>query len=255
MSSFRQTNRSAALTPIVRSLGLRLPGGHQISEHQHPWGQLIYASRGMLSVEAISKQWLVLPARAVWAPAGVAHQIETLGETWMRTVYLRPDLAATLPSVMQVLNVSPLLKELLAEAVHVGVLDEADRVHQALATMLLDRLAGAQVFEFALPLPVDGRARCVAKRAQESLDRDESLAKLTRGLGLSARTAERIFAKETGLSFGRWRQQARLQRAVRLLSEGRSVTNVALDCGYSSVSAFVAMFKKCLGATPGQYLG
>lgn len=253
MSSFRQLAQSATPTPQVRTLGLQLPNGHKIAAHDHPWGQLIYASRGMLSVEATSKQWIVPPSRALWAPAGVAHQIETIGETQMRTIYVRPDLATALPSAIRVLNVTSLLKELLLEAVQIGMLAQDNQVHEALMTLLIDQIATAQELGLALPLPNDPRGRSIANCAVQSLDCDDSLDKLTRGLGLSARTAERIFLKETGLSFGRWRQQARLQHAVRLLAEGQLVTSVALACGYSSVSAFVAMFKKALGATPGQY--
>jgi AraC-like DNA-binding protein len=57
---------------------------------------------------------------------------------------------------------------------------------------------------------------------------------------------------QTGLSFGLWRQKARMLFAVRLLSEGRSVTDTALDSGYKSVSAFIAAFKQTFGCTPGK---
>lgn len=238
---------------MVRSLGLRLPHGHQIAEHHHPWGQLIYASRGMMSIEVASMRWIVPPARAVWAPVGIAHQIETLGETWMRTIYLRPDLSEALPQQIRVIDVPPLLRELLLESVRLGALSETCQVHTALATLLIDQIAESRELGLALPMPTDPRGRTIAERTIVSLGADESLKKLTQGLGLSPRTAERLFLKETGMSFGRWRQQARLQHAVRRLAEGRNVTEVALDCGYSSVSAFVAMFKSALGATPGQY--
>lgn len=257
MSNSRQLARASTQRPTVRSLGLRLPHSYRISEHKHPWGQLIYASHGMMSVQAISKQcdkrWVVPPARAVWAPAGVMHRIETIGETWMRTVYIRPEFAEALPSCIRVLDVTPLLRELLLEAIRIGTLIEGHQTHGALATMLCNQISMARDIGLALLLPTEARARVVAERVLTLLDGDDSLDKLTRGAGLSPRTAERLFRKETGLSFGRWRQQARLQHAVRRLAEGNSVTAVALDCGYSSVSAFVAMFKLALGETPGQY--
>jgi AraC-like DNA-binding protein len=55
------------------------------------------------------------------------------------------------------------------------------------------------------------------------------------------------------MSFGRWRQQARLLHALRLLAVGESVTAVALEAGYESTSAFISMFKKTFGTTPGRY--
>ena len=45
----------------------------------------------------------------------------------------------------------------------------------------------------------------------------------------------------------------RLLHALRLLAAGQSVTTVALEVGYDSPSAFIAMFRRSLGATPGGY--
>jgi AraC-like DNA-binding protein len=39
-----------------------------------------------------------------------------------------------------------------------------------------------------------------------------------------------------------------------MLTEGRAVTSVALDLGYYSPSAFIAMFRRALGASPIRYL-
>jgi AraC-like DNA-binding protein len=64
---------------------------------------------------------------------------------------------------------------------------------------------------------------------------------------------ERIFQKETGLTFGKWWQQLRLLHALRLLAGGRAVTSVALDVGYDSPSAFIAAFRRYFGATPARY--
>jgi AraC-like DNA-binding protein len=69
--------------------------------------------------------------------------------------------------------------------------------------------------------------------------------------GMARRTLERRFREETGMSFGMWRQKVRLLDSIRLLAEGQSVTDAALDSGYSSVSAFIAAFKGTFGYTPG----
>jgi len=64
---------------------------------------------------------------------------------------------------------------------------------------------------------------------------------------------DRRFRDETGMRFGMWRQKARLLDSIRLLAEGKSVTDAALDCGYSSVSAFIGAFKSTFGYTPGHF--
>ena len=71
--------------------------------------------------------------------------------------------------------------------------------------------------------------------------------------GATSRTLTRLFRSETGLSFSQWRQQFRILEALRRLGRGQAVTTVALELGYDSPSAFIAMFRKALGKTPGQY--
>ncbi|UPJ39994.1 helix-turn-helix domain-containing protein [Bradyrhizobium sp. 40] len=39
-------------------------------------------------------------------------------------------------------------------------------------------------------------------------------------------------------------------RALERLAEGNAVTTVALDLGYSSVSGFIALFRRAFGVTP-----
>jgi AraC-like DNA-binding protein len=65
------------------------------------------------------------------------------------------------------------------------------------------------------------------------------------------RTLERLFHAATGRRFGLWRQKARLLESVRVLVDGDSVTDAALESGYSSVSAYIAAFKQTFGCTPG----
>jgi len=55
------------------------------------------------------------------------------------------------------------------------------------------------------------------------------------------------------MSFGRWRQQARLFAALEMLARRKSVTEVAIAVGYDSVSAFIEMFRTMLGTTPQTY--
>ena len=68
--------------------------------------------------------------------------------------------------------------------------------------------------------------------------------------GMSRRTFTRLFRAQTGASFAAWRQQVCLQAAIARLTQGQSVTRVALDLGYASPSAFASAFRRVLGATP-----
>ncbi len=61
--------------------------------------------------------------------------------------------------------------------------------------------------------------------------------------------------RETGLSFRRWRHQLQLILALQLLIRGQTVQQTAQALGYDSTTAFITMFKKGLGQTPGRYHG
>ena len=71
--------------------------------------------------------------------------------------------------------------------------------------------------------------------------------------GMARRTFMRAFSAQAGMSFGRWRQQARLFAALEMLAQSKSVTEVAIAVGYDSVSAFIEMFRTMLGTTPQTY--
>jgi AraC-like DNA-binding protein len=59
--------------------------------------------------------------------------------------------------------------------------------------------------------------------------------------------------RDTGMTFGKWRQQARLLTALQRLALGRSVLEVALDVGYNTPSAFSAMFRRQFGVSPSEW--
>jgi AraC-like DNA-binding protein len=97
------------------------------------------------------------------------------------------------------------------------------------------------------------RAMRVAEMLLESPGDSRSLADVCRKCGASKRTLERLFLEETQLTLGRWRQQARLLHAIKLIAGGEKITTAALDAGYNSPSAFITMFKRLLGSTPARY--
>jgi AraC-like DNA-binding protein len=72
--------------------------------------------------------------------------------------------------------------------------------------------------------------------------------------GMGRRTFTRAFRRETNVSFALWRQQVRLMEALSRLTAGQSVTDVAFVVGYSSSSAFTAMFRRTFGVPPTRFL-
>ncbi|WP_033151565.1 AraC family transcriptional regulator [Pseudobutyrivibrio ruminis] len=72
--------------------------------------------------------------------------------------------------------------------------------------------------------------------------------------GFSKFYFERLFKQFTGTSFYKYVNQKRIAKASELLIEpGNSVTDVALNCGFMSISSFIRMFKLQKGCTPTEF--
>jgi AraC-like DNA-binding protein len=119
--------------------------------------------------------------------------------------------------------------------------------------VILDQIQALPEAALQLPLPRDARASKVAELLQANPADPASLEQISRKVGASPRTIERLFRSETNMGFRKWRQRLRLLHALRLLAAGQPVTNVALESGYDSTSAFISMFRRELGTTPSRY--
>lgn len=196
--------------------------------------------------------WVVPPQRAVWLPAEASHRIEAPGRLALRSVFFPPNRARGLPRRCCVVGVPPLLRELILQLLrYPPAARDSKRAH--LEEVVLDLLDELPQEPLVLPMPRDPRARRLAELLARSPDDRRPLRELAREVAASVRTLQRCFLSETGMSFRQWRQQLRLHRALVLLAEGAPVTRVALDVGYESPSAFIAMFRRVLGVSPGRY--
>ncbi|MCK2220876.1 helix-turn-helix domain-containing protein [Actinomadura sp. ATCC 31491] len=258
------------------------PGGG-IDAHVHDTHQIVYACRGVLSVTTGAGTWVAPANRAIWVPAGTVHEHRAHGDTDLRLVGLTGNpLALDRPTV---LAVDPLLRELIIaytgepghedardgehdgrhgaehdgehdgvrDGEHDGVRDgEHDGEHDRLLRVLLDRLRRAPERPLHLPAPADPRLAAVCAALHRDPADTRTLAALAAAAGTSERTLARLFRRELGMSFPQWRTQLRLHRALLLLADGVPVTAVAHRCGWASASAFIDVFRRALGYTPGR---
>jgi AraC-like DNA-binding protein len=245
----RRGQSAAEITALVYDY----PRGHVVPWHFHEWDQVVYASRGVMTVRTKEGVWVVPTHRAVWIPAGMAHTITMSGIVAMRTLYVRPKVAKALPRACCVINVSPLLRELILDACHEAALKKTVKRERHLIDVILDQLETVQTVPLQLRSPGDVRAKRFAETLLADPGNKRPLAELCQRAGASKRTMERLFRDEVGMTLGKWRQQLRLMEAMRLLAEGAKVTHAALEAGYSTPSAFIAMFGKALGMTPRAY--
>lgn len=249
MSKIRQPSE-----PDVRSSSVGFSTGYNWRSQQSDWGQLIWASRGVITVNVGSSLWVVPPRQALWLPPAHAHNVKMSGSGTLRRVYFKRALCRKLPQDPRVIHVAPLLRELLRRTLELETLSKSVAAESRLLAFIMDELIFVHVAPVELPMPSDARARRAAEYVRTAPAEASDVTNVARRSNASVRTLERIFPAETGLSFGAWRQRARLLHAMTLLADGVSVTEVGFAVGYASTSAFVAAFRRAAGVTPGKYV-
>jgi AraC-like DNA-binding protein len=224
-----------------------------IDWHHHDCGQLLYAAKGVMRVDTPGARWLVPPQRACWVPPDTPHRVFQQPGLAFRTLYVDRSVEG-LPEEGCVLSVSTLLREMILTFLEREGDYEPVSAQARLAASLLDELRLRPRMRLDLVLPQDKRLERIARALLEDPADPRSLADWAKAAGASQRTLERLFRTETGMSFREWRQRLRLQAALSRLTAGEPVTSVAYAVGYESPSAFIAMFGKAMGETPGQFV-
>ncbi|WP_205982142.1 helix-turn-helix transcriptional regulator [Paraburkholderia sp. Ac-20340] len=242
-----------ASKPVV-SMAKDYPAGYSVQWHQHPRGQLIYASSGVMHLRTRDSYWLLPPMRGVWMPPGAEHAMSAATDVSLRSLYVNIDaFAADFTDRPTGIAVSPLLRELLLRAASFS-LEYADGSFEArLLALALDEMRASS--EHGLHLPT-GQDRRLVKLC-ESLIHDpgdaSTLAGWAERVGATSRTLSRLFLSEIGMSFTMWRQQLRIVGAVPRLIAGERIADVAASLGYGTQSAFTVMFKRVTGKLPSDY--
>lgn len=223
----------------------------EVPDHSHRKGQLVFALAGGVTCRVPTGLWMVPPHCAVWIPGGMQHSNRATANARLFFVYIEPDIV-DLPNRCCTLSISPLLRELIVELSAASAGEEARA--KLLAKVLLRELPRMPVQELHLPLSSEPRLKRIATALAKDPSDRSTLAEWARRVALSESSLARLVVRETGLSFGRWRQQLHLIVALRELTAGASVQQVSADLGYDSVAAFITMFKKALGKPPARYL-
>lgn len=235
--------------PVAPTGARLLPSGGLIDAHRHDDHQIAYAARGVLGVTTDAGSWVAPGNRALWIPAGTVHAHQAHGELELHLVGLP---AADNPLGLDrptVLAVEPLLRELIVAYTRTPGQDGPER--SRLRAVLLDRLRASPQSPLHLPTPATPLLRALCALLEADPADGRTLAELGRAVGASDRTLSRLFRADLGLTFPQWRTQLRLHHALVLLAEGLPVTAVAHRCGWASASAFIDVFRRAFGHTPG----
>lgn len=223
-----------------------------LAPHQHRRAQFLYSIRGLMEVNSDEGQWVVLPGCGVWIPAGKVHAVRMLGAS-TRSLYIEPAVAPRSATQCEVLNVSPLLHQLLLASADIPLDYPAGGRSELVIRLILQELTLAGINPLFTPLPCDPMLASLCHSFLQKPDIRLRPQQWAIALHKSPRTFSRFFRQQTGLPFAVWRQRACLNYSFLALSRGESVTATALTLGYQNLSAFSAMFRQMTGQTPGMF--
>lgn len=235
----------------IRVRSRPMAAGVRIAQHTHAWAQLAYASRGVLRMTTPGTTWMVPPSRAIWVPPRVTHEVSIVEDAFLRTLYVDESVVPPGLGECRVVEVSGLLREVIAALDEPALPTARERLLYVLA---LDEMTRSAPLPLAVPMPDEKRLRALCEALIAEPGNQGSLEFWAAHVGASTRTIARLFRQELGVSFSQWRQQAILARAIPLLNQGRPMAVVARELGYQSQSAFSAMFRRAFGQSPRAFI-
>lgn len=223
-------------------------GAASWTDHSHHEHELLWAERGSVQVRVQSRAWRLSPGLALWIPSGTVHQVASDATVALGATHIDPHSCSRIWDAPILMSVTPALRELL---IHENRTNMPDEYRARAQRVCLDLLTPASSRRTEVPFPTDPRVLRLVNEVLAHPRDSRSLEHWAIALHVSPRTITRIFSAETQMSFVQWRIAVRMQEAVAQLMNGRAVQQVSRHLGYTSVSTFVATFRRIVGVTPG----
>jgi AraC-like DNA-binding protein len=177
--------------------------------------------------------------------------VRSRGETEGVVIFAGEELCEPLPTEISIIKTTPLIDALFMK---MSRSEHNSDISHRLWGVLKDEIIVAERDDLHLPVPQDERLRVLTQLLARDPSDARGLDEWASVINVAPRTLVRKFRVETGMSFVAWRQRARVIQAIKLLSAGESVTDIALSVGYDSLSAFISVFKQITGVSPAQYI-
>jgi len=241
-------------TKPVLSHGRMMQAETNITPHEHPRGQLLWAEKGVLRVTSYGSVWVVPPTHAMWIPSNISHQVSSETDTQLRNLYIDPSYSIRKQEkTIVMVTMSQLMREVIVKLTDQQYALNASRTKN-LGLVAIDELETLEPFNNEILAGQDPRLQRLISYIVQHPNQNLSLPDLAHLAGASVRTIERLFKAETGMTFRQWRSRFKLMNSLVQFTQGKSSTFVAHELGYKSVSSFIATFKAQFGCTPQEYV-
>lgn len=218
---------------------------------------LLYAVKGTMRLQAAGRSWTLPPARAALITANAPITLSIATTITCCSALFAPSAYDAPAAPLRVLEMSPLARELILACRDHGpeaaTLDTNARMLFDTLYMLATRAAAAPN-DMWMPVGQSDAVRAALTLTETRMSGPLSFSDVAGTVGLSERTLARRFQDEVGMPWRDCQRRLRMIRAVEGLADPtRQITQVAMDVGYSSSSAFNSAFMDFTGQTPSTF--
>lgn len=224
--------------------------GTFFSAKRQGWGKIGFAQSGVLEVDVDGQSFLCPPHYATWVPPNALVESRNAQPLRFVSIHIARDMCEAFPPAACTLVLSPLVKAIIADFASRGITLPDSAPDHRLAVVLIDQLQAAERRQSYLPVSDDPLLRPITNALLATPGDPRSLAEWARGMSVTERTLNRRFQTHLDLPFKEWRQRMKLVAALSMLEGGATVADVALRLGYTTPSAFIAMFRRQTGSSP-----
>jgi len=227
------------------------------SEFQMDRHYLLYVREGSVRLEADGQRWTLPPARAALICAGHTINITVLTNVVSSSILFSKQFLPLPAHTLSVFDLSPLARELIAECRDWGpetgpLSTYARQIFETLGSVAYQ--LAQQPSPCVLPAPSSLALKKALDLTEKMSGNTVRFDEIARIAGQSPRALSRRFADELGMTWSEALRRIRIVHAIEALAGSQtSVTQIAMDVGYNSVSAFNAAFRDLMGKSPTEY--
>ncbi len=255
---------------VYQGMQIMLLHGESREEHWHSEVDVLFTAHGTCRVQAQGRTVNMGEEDILLVNSSVPHSLECPENTVLCCVKYPWKL------VSELLGTSAVLFRCSSAEDHARSYTEVRRILRALVyyyvgerhrtDCLLDsqmlKLLDCLVENYLVELPQDGSGRLsdqermqqIFQYVNQNFRESAGLSRLAEQMYVSPSTLSRFFRKEAGMGFVEYVSRVRAQAAaVELENTQENVTKIAVDCGFSSLSAFNRTFKEYSGTSPTEY--
>lgn len=202
--------------------------------------------------------YLLPQNHAIWIPPNTIHKTNSNSKIInLRVLFFGVQPEDAYCRNVRVFSVPPVLKEMILYAEKWSKQLKKDNNEFLFLSAILCELPNMikNSINIHIKTPEDIRLKEAMEYFYDHFVTIKKIDELVSLSSLSLRTFERVFKKETGLTFVKFQQMLRIIKSMELLSEKQlTISEVAHEVGYNSLHSFTKSFFSILQVSPSEFL-